>query len=162
MQNRLPIDEYWISHLQLVASRATCLRRKTGAIITDSRGAILSTGYNGVPSKIPHCGEADSPCSGLNQSHGDSGNETTNCWAVHAEQNAILQCHRLDLAHTIYCTNFPCFTCAKLIANTPICRIIALEEYKGDERGLSLFRLPFKNYYIRIGERIIHGLRENR
>lgn len=150
--SRPTLDEYWKKHLLLVTERSTCLRRKTAAIITDERGAILSSGYNGIGSGIPHCGRPDSPCSGEGRVAGDSGNETTNCWATHAEANAILQCHRLDLAHTIYCTNFPCFSCAKLIVNTPICRVIALEDYPGDTRGrVLLTSSSHKNMVIAIG-----------
>jgi len=135
------IDQYWTRHLRLVAERATCVRRKTGAIITDLRGAILSSGYNGIGSGVPHCGTEGSPCTG-ERTPGDSGNENTACWATHAEQNAILTCHRLDLAWTMYCTNFPCFNCAKSIVNTPIKRIVALEDYPGDRRGLVLLSFP--------------------
>jgi dCMP deaminase len=150
VSSRLTIDQYWCSHLRLVAQRSTCLRRKVGAIITDEKGAILSSGYNGMSSGLIHCGEPDSACPGEKGKPGDSGNETTSCWAVHAEQNSILQCHRLDLAHTMYCTNFPCFTCAKMIGNLGIKKIVALEDYPGDKRGLQLLLL--KGLSIRVGD----------
>lgn len=147
------IDQYWTKHLRLVAERATCVRRKTGAILTDSRGAILSSGYNGIGSGVPHCSQPGSPCKGLRTHPGDSGNENTDCWATHAEMNAILQCHRIDLAHTMYCTNFPCFNCAKAIVNTPIARIVALEDYPGDRRGMVLLSLG-KYRLLRIGDMV--------
>src|SRR3954464_7804952 len=104
---RPTIDQYWAKHLRLVAERATCVRRKTGAIITDRRGAILSSGYNGIGSGVPHCASEGSPCDGQGRVPRGSGNETTACWATHAEVNAVLQCHRIDLAESLYCTNFP-------------------------------------------------------
>jgi dCMP deaminase len=116
---RQTIEQYYLEMLHLVASRATCRRRKVASIITDEQGRVLSTGYNGVPSGAIHC--IDSPCSGV----------------IHAEQNALLQCRQIDRAHTIYCSVSPCFTCCKLIANTPIQRIIFAEQYS-DERGLWL------------------------
>lgn len=162
MPNRPSLDQYWASHLRLTAERATCLRRKTGAIITDSHGACLSMGYNGIPSGIPHCGTPLSPCKGEGAGlapgtgpRGDSGNESTQCWAVHAEVNAILRCHRLDLAHTLYITNFPCFNCAKMIANTPILRVIALEDYPGDRRGLLLLTNHRRRGHDLMRQRII-------
>lgn len=40
---------------EVTAKRATCARRQVGAVIVDSRGYILSTGYNGLPAGFPHC-----------------------------------------------------------------------------------------------------------
>jgi dCMP deaminase len=151
-QVRPTIDQYWAKHLRLVAERATCVRRKTGAIITDSRGAILSSGYNGIGSGVIHCGLTGSPCDGTGRIPGDSGNEKTNCWATHAEVNAVLQCHRIDLAMTLYTTNFPCFNCAKTLINTPISRIISLEDYPGDRRGFTLLTSSCRKMTIRIGD----------
>jgi dCMP deaminase len=117
--------------LELVASRSTCIRRAVGAIITDKDGHVLSTGYNGVPKDFDHC--TDLPCLGAKDKPGD----TSNCMAVHAEQNALLQCSNLLSAHTIYCTMSPCFVCAKLIANTNIEQIICVDSYS-DIRGLKV------------------------
>jgi dCMP deaminase len=128
---RQTIEQYYLEMLHLVASRATCRRRKVASIITDEQGRVLSTGYNGVPSGAIHC--IDSPCSGVKDLPGS----TDRCLAIHAEQNALLQCRQIDRAHTIYCSVSPCFTCCKLIANTPIQRIIFAEQYS-DERGLWL------------------------
>ena len=123
-------DAYFTQLLALVASRSTCARRAVGAIIVSERQFVLATGYNGVPSGFLHC--TDHPCPGALDPSGD----TTRCEAVHAEQNALLQCHRLDLAHTLYTNVMPCFTCAKLIANTPIRRVVCAELYS--DTGLSI------------------------
>ena len=46
--------DYFMDIADLVARRSTCLRRQVGAMaVKDKR--ILATGYNGVPSGIPHC-----------------------------------------------------------------------------------------------------------
>lgn len=37
------------------ALRATCYRRQVGAVLLNSRGHVLSTGYNGVAAGQPHC-----------------------------------------------------------------------------------------------------------
>ena len=128
---RLTRDQYFLDMLALVASRSTCARRSVGAIIIDAKGHVLSMGYNGVPSGTRHC--IDHPCAGVQDAPG----LTDRCLAVHAEQNALLQCHRLDLAHTLYCTCSPCFTCAKLILNTPISRVVYTTQY-ADQRGADL------------------------
>ena len=134
---RPSIDEYYLSILERAATRATCARRKVAAILVDEKGSQPSTGYNGVPSGFPHC--IDVPCPGANEPHGSTGLESTKCQAVHAEVNAILQCHRLDLAHTLYVTCTPCYRCALMLLNTNIERIVAFELYN-DPDALAMLK----------------------
>lgn len=128
---RLTHDEYFIHILRMAAARSTCVRRAVGAVIVDADHHLLSMGYNGVPRGFEHC--IDVPCVGAKDPTGDS----SRCMAVHAEVNAVLQCQRLDLAHTLYVSCTPCFSCAKMIANTHIKRIVCLEEY-ADKAGHDL------------------------
>jgi len=116
-------DEYFLHMLELVAARSTCIRRTVGAIITDADGIVLATGYNGTPRGFTHC--IDRICKGGQDAAGD----TSRCMAVHAEQNAIIQCTDLRRAHTIYVSCSPCFVCAKMIANTSIKRVVCVTEY---------------------------------
>lgn len=129
---RLSIDEYYTEMLKLVAARSTCKRRQVGAIISTEKGILISMGYNGVPSGVPHC--IDTPCAGAGHQPGDN----SKCLAIHAEQNAILHAEgRIRDAHTLYCTCTPCFNCCKLILGTPITRIVYLEKY-ADQTGIDL------------------------
>src|SRR5262245_20970811 len=126
--SRKSINDYYLDMLSSIATRSTCPRRQVAAIITDADGLVLSMGFNGVPKKYPHC--IDTPCPGARDLPGN----TDNCMAIHAEQNALLNCVSLSRAHIIYCSNLPCFTCAKLIANTPIIQIWYIEDY-ADKRA---------------------------
>jgi len=128
---RLSHDEYFLQMLELVAARSTCTRRAVGAIITDVYNKILSTGYNGVPRGMVHC--IDVACIGAIDLAGDS----SRCEAVHAEVNAILQCSAIERAHTFYVSCTPCFTCAKMICNTSIKRVVVLEPY-ADQAGQTM------------------------
>ena len=47
-------DEYFMQVAELVSKRATCLRRRVGAVLVKDK-RILATGYNGAPSGITHC-----------------------------------------------------------------------------------------------------------
>jgi dCMP deaminase len=126
-------DEYYLKILDLVAARSTCARRAVGCIFTDAVGHVLSMGYNGVPVGWPHC--TDRPCKGATDEPG----QTDRCMAIHAEDNALLQCHRLDLLHTAYVSTTPCFQCAKRLCNTPLRRLVYVEDY-ADTRGGELLR----------------------
>jgi dCMP deaminase len=125
-------DTYFVKMLEDVCSRSTCVRRSVGAILTDARGRILSSGYNGPPSGFEHCVQ-EHPCPGARDVSGD----TRRCLAVHAEQNCLLQCWRLDLASTLYVTCTPCFTCAKMILQTDISRVVVTSAY-ADDGGVTL------------------------
>lgn len=124
-------DEYFLGMLALVASRATCARRRVAAILVDAGNHILATGYNGPPRGFAHC--TDTPCAGATDPPG----QTDRCLAIHAEVNAVLQCRALQDVHTIYTSVAPCFACAKMLANTNLKRVVCLEPY-ADGRGLEV------------------------
>jgi len=48
-------DIYFHSICEAVATKSPCLSRKIGAILVRDK-SIVSTGYNGPPRGIPHCG----------------------------------------------------------------------------------------------------------
>ena len=108
---------------ELVAERSTCRRRKVGCVLVDSNNHVVATGYNGVPTHFPHC--LDEPCEGATAPSGES---LEKCLAVHAEQNALLQLRSNDIL-TAYLTVTPCITCAKILANSRVKRIVANREY---------------------------------
>ena len=106
----------------LVATRATCTRRKVGAILVKER-RILCSGYNGAPTGIAHCDVAGCLREQLNV---PSGQKHELCRGVHAEQNAIIQAafHGISVrGATLYCTHQPCSICAKMIINAGITRV---------------------------------------
>ena len=132
--SRPPLDEYYLSLLPLVASRATCPRRKVAAILVDASGKLVSIGYNGVPSGMPHC--IDEPCAGALDPSGD----TRRCIAIHAEINAVSQARAsLRKPHTLYCSTTPCFECAKVLVTEGIKRVVAASRYT-NTAGVDLLR----------------------
>jgi deoxycytidylate deaminase len=61
-----------------------------------------------------------------------SGERLDICRALHAEQNALLQAalHGVSVAGgTVYVTVQPCFTCAKMIINAGIQRVVCAQSY---------------------------------
>ncbi len=121
-----------------VATRSTCLRRHTGAIIVRDR-RILTTGYNGAPSGIRHCEEVGCLREALNI---PSGERHELCRGLHAEQNAILQAALYGVSlegAEIYTTHEPCVLCTKMIINVGIKKIYYLEPYP-DELAKDLLK----------------------
>lgn len=118
-------DEYFGVMSYLVATRGTCARRKVGCVLVNDKGHVLATGYNGVAAGVPHCAEG-TPCEGATA---PSGTNLDGCQAIHAEQNALLQCRNVYEIETCYCTASPCLTCVKLLLNTSCKKIVFGEEY---------------------------------
>jgi dCMP deaminase len=122
---RPSIAETMMSIARTLALRATCAKLAVGAVIVDSGNRIIGTGYNGVPKKLQHCTEH--PCSGF---HAPKGADL--CQAVHAEQNALLQCREPDRIFKIFVTHIPCMRCTKMLLNTP-CNVIVYDTFEGAE-----------------------------
>ena len=113
----------------LVATRATCIRRKVGAISVLEK-KILATGYNGAPRNIKEC-ISKGYCEREKQKI-PSGERHELCRGLHAEQNVIIQAayHGIPIAEsTIYCTNKPCVICSKMIINAGIRKICCDQGY---------------------------------
>jgi len=131
-------DEYFISIVKEVAKRSTCLRSQDGALIV--RGMqIVSTGYNGAPSKITHCSEVG--CI-REQNQIPSGERHELCRGAHAEANAIVYAARYGISvegATMYCTRFPCSFCSKMAVNAGIKRVVFIEDYP-DELAKDILR----------------------
>jgi dCMP deaminase len=126
---RISRDEWGLKLAQLTSLRSTCLRRQVGCVLTDSRGIVLATGFNGVPAGFPHCNEGH-PCPGADA---PSGQSLDQCRAIHAEQNALIQLTRPYEVATVYTTTFPCTHCIKMLMNTSASRIVYLEDYAHSE-----------------------------
>ena len=159
-------DEYALRIAEVVASRSTCLRRSVGCVLTNARHQVLATGYNGRAAGLPHCNEEDygaaygasswgkseaeldvdiamypHRCAGAQAA---SGTNLDACEAIHAEQNALLQCRDVYQIETCYVTVSPCVTCVKLLLNTSCKRIVFRERYAHDKAANKLW-MPDSN-----------------
>lgn len=115
-------DEYFLSLTQATASRSNCSRRKVGAVVVQQRH-IRSTGYNGPPAGYGHCDAGFCPRA---QTESPMSYSYDNCVALHAEANALLFASPQDReGATLYTSAAPCFSCAKLIANSGVTEVVA-------------------------------------
>jgi dCMP deaminase len=143
-------DDYFMQITHLVASRATCLRRKVGAILVRDK-RILSTGYNGPPAGVPHCDELGGCL--RDKFNVPSGERHELSRAVHAEQNAIIQAavHGFSIkGATLYATNQPCSLCTKMLVNAGIREFVISDGYPDElaveimkQAGVVVRRVPF-------------------
>ncbi len=133
-------DEYFMELANTVARRATCDRGRSGCVIVRNK-QILVTGYVGSPRGLPHCDEVGHL---LKKVTHEDGNTSTHCMrTVHAEQNAICQAARLGISlegGTCYCRMTPCRTCAMLLINSGIERIVCEKKYHAGKESEEMFR----------------------
>ncbi len=128
MLKRPSWDEYFLRITKEVAQRSTCLRRQVGALLVLDKH-ILTTGYNGAPSGLPHCLEIGCLREQLKVPPGE---RHELCRGLHAEMNALLQASQCGVkisGATLYTTTYPCSLCAKMLVNTGIKRIVTLTDY---------------------------------
>ena len=121
-------DEYFLQMAELASQRATCLRRRVGAVLVKDK-RILSTGYNGAPSGLEHCLEKG--CL-RDQLKIPSGERHELCRGLHGEQNALIQAslHGVSVkGSTLYATTQPCIICAKMLINAGIAEIVIAGGY---------------------------------
>lgn len=115
-------DHYFMEIALLVSQQSRCLSRCVGAVLVNKRNSILATGYNGPPVNFPHC----KICVRKDKKPGTNLNI---CYAVHAEQNAVVQCLTPFEIKKIYINYSPCLNCTLLLLNTSCDEIIFAEEY---------------------------------
>ena len=132
-------DEYFMEVSRTIAKRATCDRGRSGCVIARNK-QILVTGYVGSPVGLPHCDDVGHL---FKQVTHEDGKVTNHCMrTVHAEQNAICQAARLGISlqdNTLYCRMTPCRTCAMLIINCGIKRVVCEFKYHSGSESEEMF-----------------------
>ena len=138
--NRPSWDEYFINVMEMIGARGTCDRGKSGCVIAKNK-RIISTGYVGAPAGCKHCDELGHEMHTVKK---EDGTESRHCIRTsHAEENAIVQAARSGVSTegaTLYCKMAPCYTCAKMIINAGIVRVVALKDYHASQRSKEIFK----------------------
>ena len=135
-------DKRFMELAHSIANWSSCYQenRKIGAVIVRNK-RILTTGYNGAPAGVTSCMERKECL--RRQLNIPSGTKQELCYAIHAEQNAIIQAAKLGVSiegATLYCTHQPCVICAKMIVNSGISRVVYEQGYP-DEFSLKIFEM---------------------
>lgn len=133
-------DEYFVEIMKTVGNRGTCDRGKSGCVIVKNK-RIISTGYVGSPMGCRHCDEVGHE---MHTVIHEDGTESRHCIrTAHAEENAIVQAAKVGVSTdgaTLYCKMSPCYTCAKMIINAGIKRVVALNDYHAGKRTREIFK----------------------
>jgi dCMP deaminase len=140
MSNERPSwDEYFMKITYTVAERATCDRGKNGCVIARDK-RILSTGYVGAPAGLPHCDEVGHQMKTVVH---EDGSKSRHCVRTcHAEENAIVHAAKVGVSvdgATIYTKMVPCYSCAKMIVNAGLKRVVADKDYHASKESKKLF-----------------------
>ena len=132
-------DTYFMEVADAISKRATCDRGRSGCVIAKNR-QILVTGYVGSPQGLPHCDDVGHQFKSVTHEDGHTSQHCVR--TVHAEQNAICQAAKRGIAiegATLYCRMTPCRTCAMLIINCGIVRVVAESRYHAARESEELF-----------------------
>ncbi len=131
-QTRPDWTTYFLNIASAVGQRATCLRRRYGAIIVKDK-IIISTGYNGAPRGEANC--IDTGRCERERLHVPKGQNYELCVAVHAEQNAIINADPVKMeGATIYIVGYnadgtlasgkPCLLCRRMLRNAKLAEVV--------------------------------------
>ena len=150
---------YFHDICKAVASKSPCLSRKIGAILVRDH-SIVSTGYNGPPRGIPHCGvdrvtqDKELAYALANTSFHpsriktecprrilgfESGTHMELCPAQHAEENCVSNAARLGvstLGTTLYMNSvIPCQKCFGTLINAGVVEVV-IDSIEAYDRGV--------------------------
>jgi dCMP deaminase len=102
----------------------------------------MTTGYVGAPAGLLHCDEAGHD---MRKVFDEQGNLSHHCVrTLHAEQNAIIQAAKFGIplnGSTLYCKMTPCRTCAMIIINSGIKRVVCEKHYHADNDTITMFKV---------------------
>jgi dCMP deaminase len=149
---RPDFDHYFMGLAMAVRKRANCLGSRVGAVVV-KEWRVLSTGYNGTPSKMPNC--LDGGCERCaHPEKFESGKGYDLCICVHAEQNCLLAAARFGISvegATIYTTMRPCFGCTKELLQAGVERVVYIHDWQHPDPAM-------QNQYSRIQSRFPGGI----
>ena len=131
-------DDYFLELADAASRRATCDRARSGSVIVRDR-QVLATGYVGSPAGLPHCDDVGHLMKKVIQEDGKISEHCVR--TVHSEQNAICQAAKRGISiegATIYQRMTPCRTCAMLLINCGIKRVVCERKYQLAEESEQL------------------------
>ena len=116
---RITFDSVMMRLASSLALRSTCLRRKVGVVFTDPFGlSVPCFGYNGDEKG------GGTQCDSI---------EPGACGCTQAEINALSKSTGPVVGGTCYVTLAPCKSCARVLINREIKRVVYLNDYRNQD-----------------------------
>ena len=118
-------NETWLACAIVIGRRSRCVNAQVGAVIVSRNGRVASTGYNGPAAEYqPQNGTCDTFCPRA-MGTAERGANYDACPSIHAEANALLYVDRSQVeGGTILVSGATCMSCAKLISNSGLARLV--------------------------------------
>ena len=120
-------DEIYMGFAQGISKKSKAKRKQVGACIVTKNGVTLS-GYNGTPKGW------DNTC--------ETEDNITKPEVIHAELNCVLKAAKEGISLTdsiCYVTLAPCVSCAAMLFQAGITKVIYKEDYR-DTTGIDLLK----------------------
>ena len=141
MANQNELDSTYMGVALLHAKLSKARRSRVGACLVTSQGVCLG-GFNGTPVGLSNeCEDVvETYYNPVENKHMQD--LRTKPEVIHAEKNAILKCAREGvscLGATMYVTLSPCVSCAAMLINAGITRLVYQDIYR-DTQGLDLLQ----------------------
>lgn len=113
-------DHMFMAMAVAAAGKSKDPRTKVGAILVSPDKRTVSLGFNGFPAPIPDDIAVLAREKDLVQDPKVGKDDVV----IHAEMNALLNCHERPQGWTIYVTHAPCVDCAKHIIASGVTRVV--------------------------------------
>jgi dCMP deaminase len=141
-------DQVYFEMAKSISKLSKDQNTKVGSIIIDTDGKVVSMGYNGCVSRfgattgqndeiVPHSREKQNITLNGDYSHlgidDNSFSYNKYPFMIHSETNSILTTSDMNKLKgaTIYCTHYPCASCASMISQVGIKTVKVLDNRHG-------------------------------
>lgn len=132
---RLNWEEYALSLAKTAALRSEDPHKQVGACALNRERMVLGLGYNGLASgkKVDAMWWLD--------------RDARRPYMIHAEANCLTLCRKGEV-DLLAVTLLPCSYCATMIAAYGVRKVVYLEEYDKDRKGMKIFDFYNIDYNI--------------
>jgi dCMP deaminase len=130
---------FFLKTAYLLGQQSKCVSKKVGAIIVHEK-RIISTGYNGTPSKFKNCNEIFDEKNFDREEH----HKWSKIYETHSEMNALMYAAKNDIGvdnAEIYTILQPCDDCLKNIIAAGIKKIYYVYTYDKATKDNDLWNL---------------------
>jgi len=139
-----PWDKMYLQMALVVATKSKDPSTKVGAVLVSPCKTEIAIGFNGFPASMQDEEDVLRKETGYVLQNNVVTTVPVGFAAVskldlvlHAEENAVLNCHKRPAGWSLYCTHIPCKNCARFLAGSGVSHIISLDQKGRTDLGYS-------------------------